>query len=203
MRSSSAFLPDSTMNNQPSSARPPTYHDVERLVAEYRERIVNLEAHGLPTDGDGAPWDVLDDMLADIKRQQAVIHRQDPSVVCARRSTAVAALYWVTSKGEARRQWATPGGASTFNAGRVATQSHTHFPCRRTCEAAEKLHGRCDNGVRIRVVSRDVRSREREEGKAGATRMCSVAVTAPKRSPQRRLKCSPLIRDRYGRACRR
>lgn len=46
--------------------------NTERLLAEYRETIIKLEAHGSPEER-GALWDVLDGMLADMKRQQAQI----------------------------------------------------------------------------------------------------------------------------------
>ena len=51
---------------QPTPANGP---DAERLVAEYREQIIKLEAHGLPGEA-GTLWDALDDILADIKRHQ-------------------------------------------------------------------------------------------------------------------------------------
>ena len=50
----------------------------ERLLAEYRETIIKLEAHGSP-DERGALWDVLDTMLADMKRQQSHIQSADRS----------------------------------------------------------------------------------------------------------------------------
>ena len=50
----------------------------ERLLAEYRETIIKLEAHGSPEER-GALWDVLDNMLADMKRQQSHIQPTDPS----------------------------------------------------------------------------------------------------------------------------
>jgi len=46
--------------------------NVEHLLAQYRERIIDLEAHGLP-DGD-ALWDVMDGILAEMKRHQAPIN---------------------------------------------------------------------------------------------------------------------------------
>jgi hypothetical protein len=57
------------MDNPALSPVPSNGVDVERLVAEYREKIVKLEAHGLPEEH-GALWDVLGDILADIKRCQ-------------------------------------------------------------------------------------------------------------------------------------
>jgi len=60
---------DSAMTN-PTSDASENGTDAERLVAEYRETIIKLEAHGLPEER-GALWDVLDGMLADMKRQQA------------------------------------------------------------------------------------------------------------------------------------
>jgi hypothetical protein len=50
----------------------------ERLLAEYRETIIKLEAHGSPEER-GALWDVLDSMLADLKRQHSHIQPIDPS----------------------------------------------------------------------------------------------------------------------------
>ena len=46
--------------------------DAERLLAEYRETIIKLEAHGSPEER-GALWDMLGTMLADMKRQQTSI----------------------------------------------------------------------------------------------------------------------------------
>jgi hypothetical protein len=51
------------MTNQPS--------DAERLLAEYRETIIKLEAHGSPEER-AELWDVLGAMLADMKRQQSL-----------------------------------------------------------------------------------------------------------------------------------
>jgi hypothetical protein len=45
--------------------------DTERLVAEYRDRIIKLEAHGMPGEA-GALWDALDEILADIRRHQPI-----------------------------------------------------------------------------------------------------------------------------------
>lgn len=49
----------------------PTAIDSERLLAEYRETIIKLEAHGSPEER-AALWDVLGAMLADMKRQQSL-----------------------------------------------------------------------------------------------------------------------------------
>lgn len=57
------------MTAQPSDALPNAI-DNERLLAEYRETIIKLEAHGSPEER-GALWDVLGNMLADMKRQQS------------------------------------------------------------------------------------------------------------------------------------
>lgn len=46
--------------------------NVEHLLAEYRERIIDLEAHGLP--GGEALWDVMDTILAEMKRHQPPIN---------------------------------------------------------------------------------------------------------------------------------
>jgi hypothetical protein len=59
------------MTNETSNALPNAI-DTERLLAEYRETIVKLEAHGSPEER-AALWDVLGNMLADMKRQQALI----------------------------------------------------------------------------------------------------------------------------------
>jgi len=59
------------MTTQPSDGLPNAI-DSERLLAEYRETIIKLEAHGSPEER-GALWDVLGNMLADMKRQQALI----------------------------------------------------------------------------------------------------------------------------------
>jgi len=56
------------MTAQPSDALPNAI-DNERLLAEYRETIIKLEAHGSPEER-GVLWDVLGNMLADMKRQQ-------------------------------------------------------------------------------------------------------------------------------------
>jgi hypothetical protein len=59
------------MTNQTSDALPNAV-DTERLLAEYRETIIKLEAHGSPEERD-ALWEVLGGILADMKRQQALI----------------------------------------------------------------------------------------------------------------------------------
>ena len=59
------------MTTHPSDALPNAI-DPERLLAEYRETIIKLEAHGSPEER-GALWDALGNMLADLKRQQALI----------------------------------------------------------------------------------------------------------------------------------
>jgi hypothetical protein len=46
--------------------------DTARLVAAHRERIIELEAHGMPADAADELWDVLADILAELKRQKAV-----------------------------------------------------------------------------------------------------------------------------------
>lgn len=70
---------DSAMTNLTSGASE-SGTDAERLVAEYRETIIKLEAHGLPEER-GALWDVLGNMLADMKRQQASIQPPDTSTL--------------------------------------------------------------------------------------------------------------------------
>jgi hypothetical protein len=61
------FFQDSTMDDQPFTA--PAGINVEHLMAKYRERIIDLEAHGLP-DGE-ALWEVMDTILTEMKRHQA------------------------------------------------------------------------------------------------------------------------------------
>jgi hypothetical protein len=47
--------------------------DTARLVAAHRERIIELEAHGMPTDAAADElWTVLADILEELKRQQGV-----------------------------------------------------------------------------------------------------------------------------------
>ena len=53
----------------------PKGRDPLRLIAEHRERIIALEAHGLPEEGEGL-WDVMGDILAEMKRQQELAQRQ-------------------------------------------------------------------------------------------------------------------------------
>ena len=66
------------MTTQKVDALPPNGSDAERLVSEYRERIIELEAHGLPGEG-SALWRVLDDILADIKRHHPPDNPDDAS----------------------------------------------------------------------------------------------------------------------------
>jgi len=68
-------LSDIAMTNQNSEDLPSAI-DSERLLAEYRETIIKLEAHGHPEER-GALWDVLGNMLADIKRQQSMSQPPD------------------------------------------------------------------------------------------------------------------------------
>ena len=44
------------------------------LIAEHRERIIALEAHGSPEDCDGL-WDAMGAALAEMKRQQELTSR--------------------------------------------------------------------------------------------------------------------------------
>lgn len=68
MRSSSAPSLDHTMTQPTLDALPSNAYDPDRLIAEHRERIIALEAHGLPSaDSDGL-WDVMGDILAQVKR---------------------------------------------------------------------------------------------------------------------------------------
>jgi hypothetical protein len=47
-------------------------HDPDRLIAEHRERIIALEAHGLPSQAADGLWDVMGDILAEMKRRQGL-----------------------------------------------------------------------------------------------------------------------------------
>jgi len=68
------MLPRETMENLPTAVSlRPDGHDAERLVAEHRERIITLEADGLPSEDVDGLWDVLGDILAEMKRHQALI----------------------------------------------------------------------------------------------------------------------------------
>jgi hypothetical protein len=60
------------MTDQTSDAIVPSGTDAERLLAQYRETIIKLEAHGSPEERD-ALWDRLGGILADMKRHQALI----------------------------------------------------------------------------------------------------------------------------------
>jgi hypothetical protein len=62
---------------QPTPALPSTNRDAQRLLADQRERIIALEAHGLPSkDADGL-WDAMSDILAEMKRHQGLIGSQN------------------------------------------------------------------------------------------------------------------------------
>ena len=67
------------MKDQLNSSSSSSGHDVERLIAEHRERIISLEADGLPSDDANALWDALGEILTDMKRQQALINPAEPS----------------------------------------------------------------------------------------------------------------------------
>jgi len=58
---------DNTMDEH-FNTPPASSINVEHLLAQYRERIIDLEAHGLP--GGDALWDVMDGILAEMKRHQ-------------------------------------------------------------------------------------------------------------------------------------
>lgn len=68
-RSVPGFTGSTSMSNQDFQNPLPTALEAERLIAACRQKIIELEAHGLP-DKQGAPWDVLDDILADIRRHR-------------------------------------------------------------------------------------------------------------------------------------
>jgi hypothetical protein len=52
--------------------------DPLRLIAEHRERIIALEAHGLPPEQGEGLWDVMSDILAEMKRQQELMGSHKP-----------------------------------------------------------------------------------------------------------------------------
>jgi hypothetical protein len=56
----------------PDDSTPLGGYDMERLVAEHRERIIALEAHGMPAEDADELWDVLADILAQMKRHQTL-----------------------------------------------------------------------------------------------------------------------------------
>ena len=45
--------------------------DTERLIAEHRGRIIELEAHGMPSEQANELWDVLAGILEEMKRHRA------------------------------------------------------------------------------------------------------------------------------------
>ena len=61
------------MNNDSSSVKSPrpTVYDTAQRIAEHRETIIKLEAHGLPSDDADALWDAMGNILADMKRHQS------------------------------------------------------------------------------------------------------------------------------------
>ena len=61
------------MDNGPANALRLDDLDAERLVAQHREMIIRLEADGLPSEDGDVLWDVLGDILAEMKRHQAHI----------------------------------------------------------------------------------------------------------------------------------
>lgn len=60
------------MHEQRPDTPPADSSETERLVAEHRERIIELEAHGMAADELDKLWDVLADILAEMKRHQAL-----------------------------------------------------------------------------------------------------------------------------------
>ena len=63
----------SVMNTPSLGARSLAGLDMERLLEEHRERIVELEANGIPSNDAQELWDALAGMLAEMKRHQAVV----------------------------------------------------------------------------------------------------------------------------------
>ena len=131
------------MTAQTSDALPNAI-DSERLLAEYRETIIKLEAHGSPEER-AALWDVLGTMLADMKRQQALI--QPPSTL---RSIADQSAPGRIASDRTEREappagGRSPGGASTvLRRWRCATQSHIRTRHgQKNIEPAERLHDGC------------------------------------------------------------
>ena len=57
-----------TLDTLPSNA-----YDPDRLIAQHRERIIALEAHGLPSEDADGLWNAMGELLADMKRQQGLI----------------------------------------------------------------------------------------------------------------------------------
>jgi hypothetical protein len=60
------------MDNSDRKPLPLEGIDIERLIAERRERIIELEARGMPAEGADELWDVLSGMLEELKRHQAL-----------------------------------------------------------------------------------------------------------------------------------
>jgi hypothetical protein len=46
--------------------------DAERLMALHRAQIIQLEAHGAPSEDLDELWDMLADILAEVKRHRAL-----------------------------------------------------------------------------------------------------------------------------------
>ena len=60
---------------QPTPALVPS--NAERLLAEHRERLIALEAHGLPSEDADRLWDAMGDILAEMKRHKGLIDSQN------------------------------------------------------------------------------------------------------------------------------
>jgi len=58
---------------QPTPAFVPSNdQDAQRLLVEHRERIIALEAHGLPSEDADGLWNAMGDILAEMKRHQGL-----------------------------------------------------------------------------------------------------------------------------------
>jgi hypothetical protein len=58
---------------KPASEEPPVdAQDAERLMALHRAQIIQLEAHGAPSEDLDELWDLLADILAEVKRHRAL-----------------------------------------------------------------------------------------------------------------------------------
>jgi hypothetical protein len=59
------------MTQTATTASPVNLLDPQRLIAEQRERLIELEARGWPGDQPDELWNRMGALLADLKRQQA------------------------------------------------------------------------------------------------------------------------------------
>jgi hypothetical protein len=60
------------MTKQVSETPPFDAADTERLVEKHRQQIIELEAHGAPSEDTEQLWDVLAGILAEVKRHRAI-----------------------------------------------------------------------------------------------------------------------------------